>query len=279
MALVSMNARIRPLREEASRIRPSFVRALAALSLAGAVSWCVAQAASIPSFTDGGRELVAVEPLLRSLQLGYTIEGSTLDVGGRRFPEALVDHADASYADAAELGRFLHLQVSMRAGLVVFSSPKTVDDGPPAAPAQPDLDAVRTELLGAINAHRGDIGQPPLEFDPIAQSAAQAQADAMALAGRIGHEAAAGRSPMRRYLDLGGRAAWYAENVGWYGLDVQGRDALWSAVEKLDAEMMAERPPDDGHRQNIISPHYQGLGIGVCVGPAGLYLAEDFSGH
>ena len=259
--------------------RPVFVRALAATCAAAAVSWCVAQAAGIASFVDHGRRMVAVEPLLRSLQIGYDIEGTTLDVDGRRFPEPLLDHDGASYADADALARFLHLQMTMRADLVVFSTPPAIASGPPAPPSETDLTALRAELLAALNAHRSAAGQRPLEVDPIAQAAAQAQADDMASVALLRHQDAAGRSPMERYSALGGHAVWYAENVGWYGLDVHGRDALWSAVTKLDGEMMAEQPPDDGHRQNILSPHYEALGVGICVAPAGVYLAEDFVGR
>jgi uncharacterized protein YkwD len=92
------------------------------------------------------------------------------------------------------------------------------------------------------------------------------------------HEDSTGRTPMQRYAAMGGHAGWYAENVGWYGLDVSGNTELWTAVSKLDAQMMAETPPDDGHRENILSPVYDAVGIGVSVGPHGLYLAEDFSG-
>jgi len=42
--------------------------------------------------------------------------------------------------------------------------------------------------------------------------------------------------------------------------------------------MMAEQPPNDGHRENIVSPNYDAVGIGVAVGPGGVYLTEDFTG-
>lgn len=44
--------------------------------------------------------------------------------------------------------------------------------------------------------------------------------------------------------------------------------------------MMAEQPPNDGHRQNILSPHFDRTGIGIYVENASgrLWLTEDFAG-
>lgn len=243
-----------------------------------AISWCVAAAQSIPAITAGSRTLVAVEPLLRSLEMGYIISGTHLQVDGRTYskPLELLDGIDM--VDAADIARFLHLRYSKHNNVAVFSSlPQRPDATQSALPTQ-EVAALRMELLQALNRHRADAGVGPLRFDPIAEQAAQYQAEEMAGLGILGHEDTAGRSPMQRYASMGGRAGWYAENVGWYGLEVESVDAMWSAVTVLDAQMMAERPPQDGHRENILSRQYNAVGIGLSVGPHGLYIAEDFSG-
>ncbi len=94
--------------------------------------------------------------------------------------------------------------------------------------------------------------------------------------GVMRHEDSGGRTPMTRYTAFGGRAALYGENVAFYGDTISESDAAWHAVSKLDAMMMAEQPPTDGHRENILSPDYRAIGVGVAVGPNGLYIAEDF---
>jgi len=163
--------------------------------------------------------------------------------------------------------------------VLVFSSIETPAASQSAPPSQADLDAVRSRLLDALNDHRREAGRPPLRVDAVAEQAAQYQADDMARTAKMQHEDSTGRTPMQRYAAMGGRAGWYAENVGWYGLDVSGQTELWTAVSKLDAQMMAEQPPDDGHRENILSATYDAVGIGVSVSQNGLYLAEDFSGE
>ncbi|HXW52452.1 MAG TPA: CAP domain-containing protein [Candidatus Acidoferrales bacterium] len=148
----------------------------------------------------------------------------------------------------------------------------------PVPMQQPDdpVAGVRARLVNEINEHRKAAGLGALMLDPLAQRAAQFQAQDMESAGVMRHDDSDGRSPMERYSDLGGHATLYGENVAYYGDSFQETDAVWAAVEKLDAMMMAERPPSDGHRENILSPDYKGIGIGVAIGPNGIYIAEDF---
>ncbi len=136
--------------------------------------------------------------------------------------------------------------------------------------------AVRARLINQINAHRRSYGLAPLSLDTIAQRAAQFQAQDMESNGVMRHQDSDGRTPMTRYSAFGGHAALYGENVAFYGDRISESDAAWQAVAKLDEMMMAERPPSDGHRENILSPDYRSIGIGVAVGPNGLYIAEDF---
>lgn len=144
------------------------------------------------------------------------------------------------------------------------------------AKTEDPVPGIRARLVNQINMHRRSFGLTPLILDPLAQRAAQFQAQYMENAGVMRHEDADGRTPMQRYDDFGGRAAVYGENVAFYGDAITESDAVWQAVEKLDAMMMAERPPSDGHRENILSPDYRAIGIGVAVGPNGIYIAEDF---
>jgi uncharacterized protein YkwD len=146
----------------------------------------------------------------------------------------------------------------------------------PQQRAEDPTSAVRARLINQINAHRRAYGLAPLSPDPIAQRAAQFQAQDMEANGVMRHQDSNGRTPMRRYVAFGGHASLYGENVAYYGDTISESDAAWQAVAKLDDMMMSERPPSDGHRENILSPDYRTIGIGVAVGPNGLYIAEDF---
>ncbi|HET9343744.1 MAG TPA: CAP domain-containing protein [Candidatus Eremiobacteraceae bacterium] len=233
---------------------------------------------SIPTVVEKGHTYVAVEPLLRDLEIGYDIEGSHLTVNGRSYPPALVEINGMSMANARDLAAFLNLKLTDDHGSLVFGQPQTPAPSHAEAPPDPDLDAIRAQLIALLDEHRNAQGVGPLGIDPRAQAAAQAHALDMARDGVLRHVDPDGRTPFDRYHAQGGHSRFYAENVAWYGLADASRAALASAISKLDSQMMAERPPDDGHRANIVSPIYDSVGIGIAVGPNGIYLTEDFSG-
>jgi hypothetical protein len=43
------------------------------------------------------------------------------------------------------------------------------------------------------------------------------------------------------------------------------------------AQMMAERPPDDGHRQNVLDPMWTHVGIGVAIVGGEFRMSEEYS--
>ena len=139
--------------------------------------------------------------------------------------------------------------------------------------------AVRRDVLDDINTYRRKAGKAPLGIDTAAQKAAQLQADDMAAAGMLRHNDQWGRLPMTRYEVLGGSPRYYGENVGYFGVHATTYIIVKLVVERLDALMMAERPPADGHRENILSRRFEAVGVGLALGPKGIYLAEDFVGY
>jgi len=190
------------------RVSTSFVRAVSAIAAIAALTWCVAAASTtVPAITDGSKTLVAVEPLLQSLELSYVIEGTHLQIGDRDYPMPLVIRDGVWEADARDLARFLHLDLANRNGLLVFSSPDAPSaDASPAPPPGPVLASVRTALLDALNEHRKAAGYGPLTDDSIADEAAQFQAQDMAERGMLRHDDRSGRTPMQRYNAFGGHA-------------------------------------------------------------------------
>lgn len=145
-------------------------------------------------------------------------------------------------------------------------------------PPRAELAELRAQLTDALNQHRAAFGLPELITDSTAEQAAQYQAEDMLATGKLGHLDSTGRSPMLRYAQFGGKADYYGENVGFRSPGVVNKALLWDVLSKLDQAMMAEVPPYDGHRQNILSKHYEAVGIGIAVGPNGVFMAEDFTG-
>lgn len=50
-------------------------------------------------------------------------------------------------------------------------------------------------------------------------------------------------------------------------------------ARRLTADMLAEEPPHDGHRRNLLSPTFHSVGISVILDSSGtVWLTQDFSG-
>lgn len=93
-----------------------------------------------------------------------------------------------------------------------------------------------------------------------------------------GHWDSAGRPPYLRWA-LAGGVDYQAENFS--SLTRTGGDVEESEVSGLllDAhgQMMAERPPDDGHRRTVLDPEWTHVGIGAAVAGGEFRMVEEFS--
>jgi uncharacterized protein YkwD len=67
------------------------------------------------------------------------------------------------------------------------------------------------------------------------------------------------------------------ENIGEGGPISSNADA-WNIVSMIHQGMMAEKPPDDGHRQNLLSKDFHRIGISIYIDTHHtLWLTEDFA--
>jgi hypothetical protein len=69
------------------------------------------------------------------------------------------------------------------------------------------------------------------------------------------------------------------ENIGDRGPAPDDGAAIAQAAVQLTRQMLNERPPDDGHRLNILSPSFRHIGIRVFRDARGrVWMTQDFSG-
>jgi uncharacterized protein YkwD len=69
------------------------------------------------------------------------------------------------------------------------------------------------------------------------------------------------------------------ENVGEAGPISRTASAIAQAAVGLTQDMLNEKPPDDGHRLNILSSSFRHVGISVLIDSSGtVWLTQDFSG-
>ncbi|HKO94578.1 MAG TPA: CAP domain-containing protein [Polyangiaceae bacterium] len=151
---------------------------------------------------------------------------------------------------------------------------------PPQGPL--DLEAARAYVLQLVNTERLAQGLPSVELDVSAERAGQEHAEDMAELGFTAHWGSDGSVPEERYTRAGGQH-FVQENAACFfdgearPLDAEPRFSV-SLLEQIEAAFLAEVPPHDGHRRNILKPTHTGLGIGLAQ-PAGLAqpcMAQEF---
>lgn len=138
----------------------------------------------------------------------------------------------------------------------------------------------KARVLGRLNEERRAAGVPPVAYDLLAAAVGDAFCLDTALTRSSGHWDTAGRPPYLRW-GLAGGVDYHAENFG-------SLTRLGSRVEErevpallLDAHerMMAEVPPDDGHRRTVLDREWTHVGIGAAAVGGEFRMSEEFSRH
>lgn len=145
--------------------------------------------------------------------------------------------------------------------------------GPPASSPPPShpltIPEARRYMLALINRDRASQNLPPVDLDEGPPTkAAQAHAEDMAHLGYLGHWGSDGSVPEQRHTEAGGVHMVLENAVGF--IDETKRTLDPNAridprqIEKAQASMFDELPPNDGHRQNILRPLHNKVGIGIA---------------
>jgi uncharacterized protein YkwD len=137
--------------------------------------------------------------------------------------------------------------------------------------------AEKAMLLARINADRAAHGVPPVAHDPRAAAVGDAFCLESALSGSWGHWDTQGRPPYLRW-GLAGGVDYHAQNVGVLSVSSgEVRRPLAELMLEVHASMMAETPPQDGHRRLILDPQMTHVGIGVAVAGGEFRLSQEFT--
>ena len=125
-------------------------------------------------------------------------------------------------------------------------------------------------MVELINRDRASAGLGPVVLDEgPATHAGQAHADDMARHGYLGHWGTDGSVPEQRFTEAGG-VDMVLENASCFTderprkLDAAPRIDR-AAIEGAEGMFFHERPPNDGHRQNILKRWHKRVGIGVAI--------------
>ncbi len=128
-------------------------------------------------------------------------------------------------------------------------------------------------VLGLINHDRVAMGLPAYQWSSALAAGAHLHNLRMMAYGQLSHQCPGEPALGTRISNDG--IAWRSagENIGWsnYPDPQQG-------VLSNHQGMMAEKPPNDGHRQNILSSNFNMVGIDVLVDAHhNVWLTEDFA--
>jgi uncharacterized protein YkwD len=134
------------------------------------------------------------------------------------------------------------------------------------------------QVLALINQARSAAGLAPLTITAGLNSSASAHNSRMAGGCGLSHQCPG-------EADLGARETaagvhWTAagENIGEGGAVVDTSAAIARMAVGLTQAMLNEKPPDDGHRRNILSSSFTHIGIAVFRDSSGtVWLTQDFS--
>ncbi|MFC4065037.1 CAP domain-containing protein [Actinoplanes subglobosus] len=137
---------------------------------------------------------------------------------------------------------------------------------------------VAEQVLAHINAARVDEGLKELTLDTNLSKAAalhtQLMIDGCGLSHKCSGEAELGDRFSAQ--DVSWRAA--GENIG-YGSSGSSDAAKVQAANGLTDSMLAEVPPNDGHRKNLLSPNFTKIGLSIVRDSKGItWMTQDFVG-
>jgi uncharacterized protein YkwD len=144
---------------------------------------------------------------------------------------------------------------------------------PSAAPGTP-----AAQVLALINQARSAAGLPPLTITAGLDNSASAHNLTMAGGCGLSHQCLAEPDIGARETAAGVLWSSCGENIGEGGPVANTNSAIAQMAVGLTQDMLNEKPPDDGHRRNILSSSFTHIGIAIHLDGSGtVWLTQDFS--
>lgn len=166
--------------------------------------------------------------------------------------------------------------------LLLLLSACSIPTGNQATPAQTGTGAsgatateeqIAQAVFQSINQSRAANGLPALKWSAALANSARLHDLTMQAANTLSHQLPAEAAFSDRERQQGVNWTWAAENIG------ETSDQTVNGALSLHQAMMSERPPDDGHRQNILTSSGNIVGIAILIDQQHglLWLTEDFA--
>ncbi|UQU67280.1 CAP domain-containing protein [Couchioplanes caeruleus] len=153
----------------------------------------------------------------------------------------------------------------------------------PAIPTRPKnppatSGSIIDQVLGHINAARADKGLGAYTLDSSLSKASALHNQLMIDGCGLSHQCSGEGGIGDRFSAQGVRWSSAGENIG-YGSAGGGDSDIIKAANGLTDSMLAEVPPNDGHRKNLLSSGFQRIGLSVVRDGKGIvWMTQDFVG-
>jgi uncharacterized protein YkwD len=135
-----------------------------------------------------------------------------------------------------------------------------------------------TQVLALINQARASAGLPALTITSGLDTSAAAHNATMEAGCGLSHQCPGEASLGDRETAAGVHWTSAGENIGEGGPEANTATAIAQMAVTLTQDMINEKPPDDGHRMNILSTSFTHIGIAVSIDSHGtVWMTQDFS--
>jgi uncharacterized protein YkwD len=133
-------------------------------------------------------------------------------------------------------------------------------------------------VLAVINHARTLAGLPAYSVLPGLLVSSGAHNQLMAGGCGLSHQCPDESALGQRETDAGVQWTAAGENIGEGGPVAGTAAAITRMAVALTQDMLAEKPPDDGHRRNLLSPAFTHVGITVGRTADGtVWMTQDFA--
>jgi len=138
--------------------------------------------------------------------------------------------------------------------------------------------SILDQVLSHINAARTKASLAPLSLDPKLSKASALHNQLMSGDCGLEHQCPGEGGIGERFSAQGVQWSSAGENIG-YGWAGATDAAIVGAANGLCDSMLAEVPPEDGHRKNLLSKSFKRIGLSVVRESNGqVWLTQDFVG-
>lgn len=137
-------------------------------------------------------------------------------------------------------------------------------------------DSVLGQVLAHINAARVDAGLSALTLDDDLSKASALHNQLMINGCGLSHQCPGEDSIGPRFSAQGVQWSSAGENIG-FGSSAGSDAAIIKAANGLTDSMLAEKPPNDGHRKNLLNTGFKHIGLSVVRDSKGItWMTQDF---